>query len=72
MEKKIYGLSMQEVEEKRKKGEGEQEPESITKSKQIFIRLHVGCSNRNCDCYIFRTIYDGVGQLLPVYRYGSQ
>ena len=28
MEKKIYGLSMQEVEEKRKKGEGEQEPES--------------------------------------------
>ena len=18
-----------------------------------FIRLHVGCSNRNCDCYIF-------------------
>lgn len=34
MEKKIYGLSMQEVEEKRKKGEGEQEPESITKSKK--------------------------------------
>ena len=32
MEKKIYGLSMQEVEEKRKKGEGEQEPESITQS----------------------------------------
>ena len=38
MEKKIYGLSMQEVEEKRKKGEGEQEPESITKSKKQIIR----------------------------------
>ncbi len=34
MEKKIYGLSMQEVEEKRKKGEGEQEPESITKKQE--------------------------------------
>lgn len=41
MEKKIYGLSMQEVEEKRKKGEGEQEPESITKSKKQIIRENV-------------------------------
>ena len=41
MEKKIYGLSMQEVEEKRKKGEGEQEPGSITESKRQFIRENV-------------------------------
>ena len=32
---------MQEVEEKRKKGEGEQEPESITKSKKQIIRENV-------------------------------
>ena len=40
MEKKIYGLSMQEVEEKRKKGEGEQEPESITKRRKSYTALH--------------------------------
>lgn len=41
MEKKIYGLSMQEVEEKRKKGEGEQEPESITKARNRSSRENV-------------------------------
>lgn len=41
MEKNIYGLSMQEVEEKRRKGEGEHEPESITKSKKQIIRENV-------------------------------
>lgn len=41
MEKNIYGLSMQEVEEKRRKGEGEYEPESITKSKKQIIRENV-------------------------------
>ena len=39
--KNIYGLSMQEVEEKRRKGEGEHEPESITKSKKQIIRENV-------------------------------
>ena len=61
MEKKIYGLSMQEVEEKRKKGEGEQEPESITKSKQIFIRLHIYRCNRHRSNHIFPSIIDGLG-----------
>ena len=41
MGKNIYGLSMQEVEEKRRKGEGEHEPESITKSKKQIIRENV-------------------------------
>ena len=61
MEKKIYGLSMQEVEEKRKKGEGEQEPESITKSKQIFIRLYFCGRHRNRSCHILHPYYDGMG-----------
>lgn len=38
MKRYIYGLSMQEVEEKRRKGDGEQEPESITKSKSQIVR----------------------------------
>lgn len=38
MKEEIYGLSIQEVEEKRRKGEGEHEPESITKSKNQIIR----------------------------------
>ena len=62
MEKKIYGLSMQEVEEKRKKGEGEQEPESITKSKQIFIRLYIIGGNRYCSSHILCTGNDGMGK----------
>lgn len=33
MEKKIYGLSMQEVEEKRKKGEGEQNRKALQKAR---------------------------------------
>lgn len=41
MKEEIYGLSMQEVEEKRRKGEGEHEPESITKSKNQIIRENV-------------------------------
>lgn len=41
MKEEIYGLSTQEVEEKRRKGEGEQEPESITKSKGQIIRENV-------------------------------
>ena len=41
MGKNIYGLSMQEVEEKRRKGGGEHEPESITKSKKQIIRENV-------------------------------
>lgn len=32
---------MQEVEEKRRKGDGEQEPESITKSKSQIVRENV-------------------------------
>ena len=72
MEKKIYGLSMQEVEEKRKKGEGEQEQESITKSKQIFIRLHVNCCNRNRSGYIFPSVYDGLGKSGTVHRHGIE
>lgn len=41
MKEEIYGLSIQEVEEKRRKGEGEHEPESITKSKNQIIRENV-------------------------------
>ena len=41
MKEEIYGLSIQEVEEKRRKGESEQEPESITKSKSQIIRENV-------------------------------
>lgn len=41
MKRYIYGLSMQEVEEKRRKGDGEQEPESITKSKSQIVRENV-------------------------------
>ena len=41
MDKRIYGLSLQEVEEKRRKGEGESEPESITKSKGQIVRENV-------------------------------
>ena len=45
---------------------------ALQKSKQIFIRLHVGRSNRDCGCYILCTVYDGLGQLFPVHRYGSK
>lgn len=41
MKEEIYGLSIQEVEEKRRKGEGEHEPESITKSKNQIIRKNM-------------------------------
>ena len=41
MKRDIYGLSMQEVEEKRRKGDGEQESESITKSKSQIVRENV-------------------------------
>lgn len=41
MGKNIYGLSMQEVEEKKRKGEGEHEQESITKSKNQIIRENI-------------------------------
>ncbi len=41
MKEEIYGLSIQEVKEKRRKGEGEHEPESITKSKNQIIRENV-------------------------------
>ena len=41
MKEEIYGLSIQEVKEKRRKGEGEHESESITKSKNQIIRENV-------------------------------
>ncbi len=36
--------------------------ESITKSKQIFIRLHINCCNRYRSSYIFPSVNDGMGK----------
>lgn len=55
MGKNIYGLSMQEVEEKRRKGEGEHEPESITKKEinlteveeKQLVRAYLDASDDN-------------------------